>query len=310
LQQYFQPERSIYFVFGHDEEVHSPDGTGAVARILAERNVRAPLVLDVGGIVTKEKVPGVNFPVALIGTAEKGYLTASLEVQKEGGHSSMPEKETAIDILAKALVKLHDNPFDAEVTLAQQNFIDYLGPELPFFKKVVFANSWLFEGLIVGQYEKTAIGNAVMRTTYAPTLISSGVKENIIPAVAKAVINLRLLPGDSSHLVLKRIRDIVNDERVTVSAMAINEASGVTPVAGEGYKKVETAILKTFPNTVVTPFLLIGGTDSKKLVDISDHIIRFTPLIDPFGNHGVNERVSIESFGLAMWYYEQLIRDL
>lgn len=310
LQQYFQPERSVYFVFSHDEEVRSLYGMTAVARILAERNIRAHLVIDEGGIVTNEKIPGIQFPVALIGTAEKGYLTASLEVQKEGGHSSMPEKETAIDILAKALMKLHDNPFEAKVTLAQQDFIDYLGPELPFFKKMVFANAWLFGKLIVGQYEKTPVGNAVMRTTYAPTILSAGIKENIIPASAKAVINLRLLPGDSSHFALKRIREIVNDERVTVSALGINEASGVTRATGEGYKKVESAILKTFPNTIVTPFLLVGGTDSKKLMDISDHIIRFTPLIDPIGNHGINERVSIESFGLAMWYYEQLMRDL
>jgi carboxypeptidase PM20D1 len=310
LEQYFQPERSIYFVFGHDEEVHSPNGAGVVAKILAARNTRAHLVLDEGGIVTKEKVPGVNFPVALVGTAEKGFLTLSLQVQKEGGHSSMPEQETAIDILSKSLVKLRNNPFEPRITIAQQDFIDYLGPELPFFKKMVFANTWLFEGLIMGQYVKTPIGNAVMRTTYVPTIISAGVKENIVPAVAKAIINLRLLPGDSAHLVLARIRDIVNDSRVTISIESLTEPSEVTPADGEGYKRVETAVLKTFPNTVVTPFLLIGGTDSKKFTDISDHIIRFTPLIDPIGNHGINERVSIESFGLAMWYYEQLMREM
>jgi carboxypeptidase PM20D1 len=310
LRQYFQPERSVYFIFGHDEEVHSPQGAGVVARILKARNIRAHLVLDEGGIVTKEKVPGADFPVALLGTAEKGYLTVSLQVEKEGGHSSMPEKETAIDILAKALVKLHNNPFDAKVSLAQEDFINYLGPELPFFKKMIFANAWLFEDLIVRQYEKKPVGNAMMRTTYAATMLSAGVKENIIPGEAKATINLRLLPGDSSHFALARIREVINDERVTVSAVSLVEASGVTPVTGEGYKKVETAVLKTFPNAVVTPFLLVGGTDSKKFTGISDHIIRFTPLIDPYGNHGINERVSIESFRLAMWYYEQLIRDL
>jgi carboxypeptidase PM20D1 len=310
LQQGFQPQRSIYFIFGHDEEVNSPNGGAIAARILAARNIRAHLVLDEGGIVTKEKLPGVQFPVALLGIAEKGFLTVSLRVEKEGGHSSMPEKETAIDILTRALVKLHDKPFEAAITLAQQNFIDYLGPELPFFRKMVFANSWLFERLIVAQYEKTPVGNAVMRTTYAPTILTAGVKENIIPSVASAAINLRLLPGDSSHLVLARIREIINDERVSLSILSFNEASGVTPVAGEGYKKVEAAVMKTFPNTVVAPFLLIGGTDSKKFIDISDHIIRFSPLVDPYGNHGMNERVSIESFGLAMWYYEQLIREL
>lgn len=310
LQQYFQPERSIYFVFGHDEEVHSPNGAGVAAKILAARNIRPHLVLDEGGIVTKTKVPGVNFPVALVETAEKGFLTLSLQVQKEGGHSSMPEQETAIDILSKALVKLRSNPFEPRITIAQQDFIDHLGPELPFLKKMVFANTWLFEGLILGQYVKTPIGNAVMRTTYAPTIISAGVKENIVPAVAKAVVNLRLLPGDSAHLILARMRDIVNDNRVSFSIESFTEPSGITSASGEGFKKVETAILKTFPNTVVTPFLLIGGTDSKKFTGISDHIIRFTPLIDPIGNHGINERVSVESFGLAMWYYEQLMRGL
>lgn len=308
LQRYFQPERSIYLIFCHDEEVKSPNGARAIAQILKERNIRAELVLDEGGIVTREKLPGVSFPVALIGTAEKGYLTVSLQVKKEGGHSSMPEKETAIDILAKALVELRENPFTPRITLPQEDFIEHLGPELPFFKKMVFANSWLFDGLIIGQYTKTPVGNAVMRTTYAPTIISGGIKENIVPSMAEAVINLRLLPGDSAHLMVERIREIVDDERIAVKMMDHNEATSVTAADGWGFKKVEQAIRKTFDSTMVTPFLLIGGTDSKNFQDISDHIIRFSPLIDPYGNHGIDERVSIQSFRLAMWYYEQLMR--
>ena len=115
LKENFQPERTIYFVFGHDEEIGGKNGAKKIASLLESRNIKADLIMDEGGFVTKEKVPGITKPVALIGTAEKGYLSLEFSVNKKGGHSSMPENETAIDILLKAMVKLRANPFEARI---------------------------------------------------------------------------------------------------------------------------------------------------------------------------------------------------
>jgi carboxypeptidase PM20D1 len=310
LKENFKPERTVYLVFGHDEEIGGK-GAEAVAALMKERNIQADLVLDEGGIITKEKVPGMTQPIALLGTAEKGYMSLELRVEKSGGHSSMPDKETSIDILSKALVKLRENPFEPRFSQPMQGFIRAVGPEMPFVNKMVFANTWLFKGVLVGIYEKSGAGNAMVRTTLVPTIIDAGIKDNVIPTVATAYVNLRLLPGDKGADIREKVINIINDPRVKVDYKNgfFTEASAVTDEAGEGFKDVSYAIQHAYPETIVSPFLMIGATDSRKFEGISSNIIKFSPMVDPIGFHGIDERVSVESYQTSLWFFEQLIRE-
>lgn len=310
LGENFQPERTIYFAFGHDEEMGGK-GAQAIAAILKSRNVKADLVLDEGGIITTDKVPGMNKPVALLGTSEKGYLSLELSVEKNGGHSSMPEKETSIDILTKAIVKLRDKPFEARFSPSTEGFIKNLGPEMPFVNKMAFANIWLFKPMVIGIYEKSGAGSAMIRTTAVPTIINAGIKDNVVPTVATATVNFRLLPGDSSALVIRKVKEIINDERVKISSETsfVSEPSAVTTENSYAYKKVDELVKKSYSGIVSSPFLMIGGTDSRFLGGVSDGIIKFSPMIDPIGFHGIDERVSLKSYQGSIWFFEQLMRE-
>jgi len=305
----FQPERTIYLAFGHDEELGGKGAT-AIAKLLKSRNITAELVLDEGGIVTIGRVPGITKPVALIGTSEKGYLSLELIARKSGGHSSMPETETSIDILAKAITRLRENPFPPTFSESTEGFMDHIGPEMPFLQKIIFANRWLFESAIVGMYEKTGSGNAVVRTTIAPTIIHAGIKDNVVPTVASAIINFRLLPGDSVNDVFGMVKKIINDDRITVEKLTvfIGEPTEVTSEDSFAFKKINEITKKTFPNTVTAPFLMIGGTDSRHFNEVSDGIIKFSPMTDPIGFHGIDERISIDNYRTTLWFYEQLMR--
>ena len=307
----FQPDRTIYFAFGHDEEI---GGTGAIAiaKLMKERNIVAEMVMDEGGIITRDKVPGLPKPVALLGTSEKGYLSINLTVEISGGHSSMPEQETAIDILSRALVKLRSEPFQAEFSEPMNGLIQKLGPEMPFMQRMAFSNPWLFKELIIGTYEQSGAGNAMVRTTVVPTIIKSGIKDNVVPTQAKATVNFRLLPGNTSAEVIERVKEIIRDDRVVITKFkgAFSEASAVTPMESFGYKKVEATIKKTYPELLTSPFLMIGATDSRHFGEVSTNIIKFSPMIDPVGFHGIDERVSLESYQTALWFYELLMRDL
>jgi carboxypeptidase PM20D1 len=185
-----------------------------------------------------------------------------------------------------------------------------VGPEMPFGKRIAFANQWLFKPVIFGIYEKSAPGNAMIRTTMVPTILRGGVKENVVPTFAAATINLRLLPGDSSAAVLRKIRNVINDDRVQVELLDAREASGVTPMDSFAYQTVDQIVRQTYDSVVATPFLMIGATDSRHFTDVSAGIIKFSPMVDPIGFHGIDERVSIESFRESMWFFEQLMRDL
>jgi len=309
LAENFQPERTIYFSFGHDEEIGGK-GAVAIAALLKSRNIEAEFVLDEGGIVTLNKMPGITKPLALLGTSEKGYLSVELTVEEAGGHSSMPAEETSIDILSKALVNLRSKPFPSELKGSTLEGTEYLGPDMPFVQKMVFANQWLFKGIIISTYEKSPQSAAMVRTTMVPTIIDAGIKDNVVPTVAKATVNLRLLPGDLSEVIIEEIKRKIGDERVKVQRLNINaEATPVTSAASSGYKNIDAAIKKSLSQTISAPFLMIGATDSRYFYEVSENIIKFSPMIDPIGFHGIDERVSLESYKTALWFYENLIRD-
>lgn len=309
IAENFQPGRTIYLAFGHDEEVGGKGAT-AMAHWFTGKNITAEMILDEGGVITKEKIPGVKKPVALIGTAEKGYLSLELSVEISGGHSSMPEKETSIDLLTKAITKLRANPFDARLTGPMKGFMKSVGPEMSFTARMVFANPWLFKKMIYSTYEKSGGGNAMLHTTLVPTIIQAGIKDNVIPTVALATINLRLLPGDGSLEMIDRIKKIIGDERIKINPVGrISEASAVSSTDSFAFDQVDEAIKESYPDVVSSPFLMIGATDSRHLKEVSNNIFKFSPMFDPFGFHGIDERVSLESYQTSIFFFENLMRN-
>ena len=310
LKENFQPERTVYFVFGHDEEIGGKGATAAAA-LLKSRNIKADLVIDEGGFITKEKVPGISKPVALIGTSEKGYMSLEFSVNKKGGHSSMPENETAIDILTKAIVKLRANLFDAKFVESTKNFFEFLGPEMKFPNNMAFANPSIFKSIIVKNYAKSGSGNAMIRTTFVPTIINAGIKDNVVPTLATAIINFRLLPGDSSRIVIQKVKEIINDDRVKIknSAVEISEASPVSSTKTPAFIMVDSIIRKSYADVLTTPFIMIGATDSRHFTEISDNIFKFSPMQDPIGFHTIDEQVSLESYRHSLWFFEQFLRS-
>ncbi|HOY41630.1 MAG TPA: M20/M25/M40 family metallo-hydrolase, partial [Chitinophagales bacterium] len=311
LKENFKPARTIYFVFGHDEELGGKNGAKKIAELLESRKVKAELVMDEGGFVTNEKVPGVTKPVALVGTSEKGYLSIEFSVNKMGGHSSMPESETAIDILTKAIVKLRSKPFEAKFVESTKNLFEFLGPEMKFPNNMAFANPIIFKSIIVKNYEKSGSGNAMIRTTFVPTIIHAGIKDNVVPTLATAVVNFRLLPGDSSKHIFQKVKTIINDDRVVMKNLSLDspEATPVSSATSAAFKTIDSIIKKSYSGVLTTPFLMIGGTDSKHFHGVSENIFKFSPMKDPIGFHTIDEQVSIESYRHSLWFFEQLMRS-
>lgn len=312
LQEDYQPKRSIYFVFGHDEEAGGK-GVKAVAALLKSRRIKADWVLDEGGEITKKEIPGLQEKaVALIGTSEKGYLSIDLKVNIEGGHSSMPKPETAVDVLIAAIQKLRAKPFPASFGGSTGDFFDYLGPEMPFTSKMAIANQWLFKPLLFKIYEKSAGGNALIRTTIAPTILQAGVKDNVIPTSATATINFRLSPGTSIDAVFRHVKEAIADNRVQLikeNAFA-EEASAVTSTQSGGFKQLEKTVVENYPGTLIAPYLTVGATDSRQMAEISTCILRFSPVTDLEGMHGLNENIGLGEYKKAVGFYYLLIKDL
>jgi carboxypeptidase PM20D1 len=306
------PRRTLLLAFGHDEEVGGGGGAAAIAALLGERGVAPEFVLDEGEVVLTDGVPGVERPVALLGIAEKGYLTLELVVEAEGGHSSMPPPETAIGILAAAVRRVEQSPLPARLAGPSLLMLERLAPEMGFGARLAVANRYLFGAALERRLAATASGNAVLRTTTAPTLFHAGVKDNVLPRRAQAAVNFRILPGDSVGGVVEHVRRAVADPRVQVVVRGpAVEPSPVSPAAGHGYETIARSIAEVFPDALVVPALVLGGTDARHYTRLCAGVYRFAPLRVSSGDlvrfHGQDERLAVGAYGDAIRFYLRLL---
>lgn len=315
LAKGFEPQRDIYLAFGHDEEIGGKAGAKQIAALLQERNVKAEFYLDEGGLVSRGMVPGAKEDFALIGTGEKGFLTLELSVKMEGGHSSRPPAKTAITTLVSALEKLNKYEFDKKISVTVNDFLDYVGPEMKMPLKLVFANKWFFESVILSEYGKSGEGRAMTRTTGVPTVLRAGMKENVIPQEASAKVNFRILQGESSADVTKKVKEIIADEQVQIKPFGITfEPSKNADTKAPGFQIIQKSIAKVFPDAKVAPYLMIGSTDSKHFEKIAENLYRFLPVRmdkhDVAKIHGINERISFEAQMESIAFYQSFLLEL
>ncbi|MFH1539795.1 MAG: M20 family peptidase [bacterium] len=314
LGEGFRPRRTVYLAFGHDEEVGGGEGARAVASLLKSRGVRLEYVIDEGGAVIEGAFPGIKAPIAFVGIAEKGYLSLELVVEGEGGHASTPPLNTAIGVLGRALHRLERRQFPARLNGVEQTF-RHLGPEMPPVLKVLAANRRLFSPLIKKLLSRKRETNAAIRTTIAPTMLEGSRKENVLPAKAKAVVNFRILQGDTIDGVVAHVRRAIGDPRVKINVLkrTMDEPSPVSDVESESFQMLQRIIQGVFPGVIVAPSTVLGATDARHYAPVSDSVYRFIPERagpdDLNRVHGTNERISVENHAEIVTFFMQVIRN-
>jgi len=314
LKTGYQPERTLYLALGHDEEIGGHEGARCIADLLVERGEQLAAVFDEGGAIMQGALPGLELPIAMVGVAEKGYASLELKVEGRPGHSSMPPPHTAIGVLARAVARLEMNPMPASLRMARMLF-DQVGAFLPFSTRFALANSWLLGGAVRRRLEKSPPTNAMVRTTAAATIVKGGVTDNVLPAKALAVVNCRLLPGDTRASLLEHYRKAIADEAVQITLPADTswEPSPVSPTSSPVFESLSRTIRQVFPDTLVAPYLVSGATDSRYYLPLTDNVFRFSPYL--LDNqllrtiHGIDERISIDALVSMVQFYTQLIKS-
>ncbi len=313
LRKGYQPERTIYLAFGHDEEVSGMQGASQMAGRLQSQGVKLAAVMDEGGsIVERGMVPGVNLPVALIGVTEKGYLSLEMQVEAKGGHSSMPPAHTAIGVMSQAINRLESQPMPVKPEMVYAMFQN-LGGYMSFGLRMAFANTWLLGKTIQKKMAAKASTNAMMRTTSAVTMINGGVKDNILPSQVKATVNFRLMPGDRIADVVAHARKVIDNDGIQLHIPEAGrwEASPVSSTEAEPYQALVQAIGEVFPDAAPAPYLVVGATDSRYYTTVCENVYRFSPYLmteeDLKTVHGTNERISVEGLAKMVQFYIRLI---
>ncbi|MCJ7693937.1 MAG: M20 family peptidase [Anaerolineaceae bacterium] len=321
LKSGYQPERTIYLAFGHDEEISGINGAKVIAAKLEERGVHLACLLDEGGSIMQGFLDGIDAPVGMVGISEKGFISLKLSVKTKGGHSSMPPATTAIGRLALSVAALEANPFPAHLDIVQF-LMSYLGKELSFTQRMAFANTWLFGGMLKRKLAQANTTNAMMRTTTAPTIFNAGDTDNVLPVDAEAVVNFRILPGDTLRDVYEKVVAVIDDEQVEVKPLKAETLESdygwdPTPVAdteAEPFITLKNLIEAAFPGVLAAPYLVLGGTDARHYRNICQNAFRFSPVFlnkeELKSVHGVNERLSIENCGRMVAFYMAYIEKM
>jgi carboxypeptidase PM20D1 len=314
LREGFRPRRTLHLAFGHDEELGGPEGARAIARLLEERGVRAWMVLDEGGGIASGVFPGADFPIAAIAVAEKGYVSATLVAHTEGGHSSTPSGASSIGLVARAVAALEASPMPARFEGPVRELFDHVGPHMSFSWRALTRNLWLFAPAVERVMLGIPAAAAALRTTTAPTIFHAGVKDNVLPSRAEAVVNFRILPGDTIESVMAHVERTVGDERVEIGMREKRRnPPPISPTDSEAWDVLTRTVREIFPDAVAGPFLALGGTDARHYTGICENVYRFLPM--RLGAeavkviHGTNERIGVDAYLEGVRFYAQLIRN-
>ncbi len=293
----FVPENDVYFAFGGDEEIFGGDAPAIVAE-LQKRGIQPAFVLDEGGAIVENVFPGVKKPAAVIGIAEKGAICVDVTAKGKGGHASAPPAKQAMGRLGRALSRLEAKPMPFTLTKPALEMFDVMGRESTFLYKLIFANLWCFAP-VLNLICRLSGGelNALVRTTCALTMAQGSKAYNVLPTQATAGVNLRLICGDTIENAMSRMEKIIGDDSITLKYISGENASRISETGDEAWNRLDEAISAAYPGVIVSPYLMLAGSDSRHYSKFCDHVFRFSgmPLTKEQRGliHNANERIPV-----------------
>ncbi|MEZ4217822.1 MAG: M20 family peptidase [Myxococcota bacterium] len=307
----FAPARTVYLAFGHDEELGGNAGAAGITDLLASRGVALWFSLD-EGMAILDGAAGIEQPMALVGVAEKGFLTLEMTARARGGHSSLPPRESAIGALARAIERIESNPLPAHTGGLSGRVLDTYGEAMSGATGFALRHRWLFGPFVRSGLDARPESSAMIRTTTAVTVVRGGVKSNVLPSSATALVNFRIHPEDTVESVVEHARRAIDDPEIELRVVEGREASAVSPSEGPAWDALVATVRETHGDLPVGPALVLGGTDSKHYGRIASAAYRFAPLRmrseDTSRLHGIDERIAVDAYLEMPPFYAALVR--
>ncbi|MDO4478514.1 MAG: M20/M25/M40 family metallo-hydrolase [Lachnospiraceae bacterium] len=292
-------EHTLYLAFSGEEEIEGP-AAEEIMQYLKDKGVRPEFVLDEGGAIFENGIPGVNKAAAMVGVAEKGVVNMKMTVKGRQGHASVPPKHTAAGKLAAACAALEKHPFGPRLTDANVMMFQAVGRQRGGLIGFLFrhVNLYRLPVALLASYLGGTF-NAMVRTTAAVTMLQGSESYNILPKEAEAGINLRLLRGDTIESATARMARITARWGAEFTYVSGSNPSPVSRADGEPWTHLEKTVATVWPGTITVPYTMNGGTDSRVWHEICDRVYKFTPMVmtreETATAHGIDEKIRIEA---------------
>ena len=309
----YEPECDVYIASSCTEEI-SGEGAPLIAKYLKDQGVQLALLLDEGGMIVEEPVGGVKGLYGMVGVVEKGYGDVKFVAKSNGGHASAPGKNTPLVRLGKFMAEIDkNNPFTAKLTPTVREMFRRMTPNMTFGMRVIFANLWLFEGLLLRLLPVISPAAAAMtRTTIAFTTAKGADGLNVLPQEAYVTANMRFIHHQPNKDSIALIGEIAKKYQIETEALYNDEPCPIVDYKSDAFHLIEDIAAEIYPGVGICPYTMTGGTDAKFYKDICKNAMRFAPIyIDSqqySSIHGINENIYQGALTKAVDFYKMVIK--
>ena len=306
-------DRDVIFLADADEEQF---GDSSLKIVIAKYwdKIAAGFALNEGGPVIMK-----NGKVLYVGiqTAEKVPINVTVIATGTSGHASQPRPDNAVVHLSAAIAKIGAYQAPMKMTSVVERYFEQIAKvEDDETSKWIRALEMPERRSLADKRvsEMSLVWNAMLRDTVSPTMLTAGVRANVIPSEARANLNVRLLPGDSLNDVLADLKKLVNDPQIKFE-VAPDQGVPSPPSTLDSplYQTIERVSGQAFPGAAVVPYLAPFSTDSAqlRLHNVQAYGLLPFPLTDEdnLRFHADDERIPLDSFRKGIEFYSRVVND-
>lgn len=307
-------KRDVIFLSTADEEAGGLQGAGWFAKNHPELVAKAEFLFNEGGgniVDASGKVLAVG-----IGHSEKTPVWLRLTATGEAGHGSVPRPNSSVNRLLRALNKLMEYNPPVQITPAVEQAFRALAPLAPPDLAAKYANlrESIKDPVFMNQLESDPGARALTRNTISITVLNGSNKVNVIPPLATAEIDTRVVPGENLERWVAELRGVINDDNIKIERVLAFE-SNASPADSELVKAVADVVSRCHPGALITHPVLTGFTDSHFYRDLGVNSYGFSPFIAPAaelggGYHGNDERIGKKAFVEGVKFFYDVIEKL
>jgi acetylornithine deacetylase/succinyl-diaminopimelate desuccinylase-like protein len=264
-------------------------------------------------------VVSVNGKVQYVGIQASEKVSVNVDVIAKGtsGHASVPRKDNPVTHLAAAIAKIGTFETPVQFNSVTRGYFEGLAPiqeeemgkwmrALESSDRADHAARWISDA--------NPVWNSMLRDSISPTILQAGIRQNVIPAEARAVLNIRLLPGNMVSPLLAKLQTLVNDPEIRFEVQPnAGETAPSSSVTSELYNTISQEAKAQFPGAVALPEMSAGATDSVplRLRNVQAYGLLPFPMSesDLGRKHADDERIPIESFRKGIDFLYGVVSD-